>query len=101
MQAFYYAVALLYATIPVINTIAYLPQVRKLWRAAPHETRSFSLSSWCIWLMAAIIALAYGITHLRDALFIFVTSIGVFWNVLIIGLIVWKRYFIKPEQTEA
>lgn len=84
-------VVFLYALAPLFSTLGYLPQIRKLLRAAPHEVRGISIHAWLLWLGNALIAVAYGVVKLHDPLFILVSSVSVFWCLLLIGLTLWKQ----------
>ena len=91
MTSVEYIVVFLYALAPLFSTLGYLPQIRKLLRAAPHEVRGISLQAWSLWLSNALIAVAYGVVKLHDPLFITVSSVSTFWCMLLIGLTLWKR----------
>lgn len=83
--------ALMYSFLPLVNSIAYFPQVIKLFRSSAEEVRSVSLSAWFMWLCASFVTLMYGITNLHDPLFIIVASVGLFWNTMTIMITIWKR----------
>lgn len=80
----------LYALAPLFSSAGYLPQIRKVLRAAPHELRGISIHAWSVWLFNALIAVSYGVVKIRDPLFITVSSISASWCALLIGLTLWK-----------
>ncbi|MDD3021001.1 MAG: hypothetical protein PHX61_08505 [Alphaproteobacteria bacterium] len=86
-----YLFALAYSFLPIANSIAYFPQVAKLYKSSAEESRSMSLSAWFMWLGGSLISLMYGITNLHDPLFCFVSGVGLAWNVITVALIMWKR----------
>ena len=91
MSTIEYIVVFLYALAPVVSSLGYLPQLRKVLRSAPHELKGISLQAWTLWLGNSLVALAYGVIRLHDTLFITVCSISTFWCALLISLTLWKR----------
>jgi hypothetical protein len=94
-----YAIALLYSFAPVVSTLGYLPQIAKLWRSSPGEAKSFSARAWALWLANGVVALAYGIVHLKDTLFIMVSSVSLLWVAIILGLVIWKQAQVGGSRT--
>ncbi|MBI4030603.1 MAG: hypothetical protein HY370_02910 [Proteobacteria bacterium] len=84
-------VVFLYALAPLSSSIAYLPQIRKILRAAPHEVRGISIQAWSLWLCNALIAVFYGVLRIHDPLFITVSTVSALWCALLIGLTLWKQ----------
>jgi len=84
-------VIFLYALAPLFSSLGYLPQIRKVLRAAPHEVRAISIQAWLLWFCNALIAVSYGILRIHDPLFITVSSVSAFWCALLISLTLWKQ----------
>lgn len=101
MSAVEQVVVFLYALAPVLSSAGYLPQIRKLLRAKPHEVRGISTHAWFIWLANALIAVAYGVIRLHDPLFIVVSSVSAGWCSLLIMLTLWKQAQTAPSETPA
>ena len=91
METVEYIVVLLYALAPILSSLGYLPQIRKVLRSAPHEVRGISIQAWFLWLGNALVAVAYGVIKLHDTLFITVSSVSAFWCALLICLTLWKQ----------
>lgn len=91
-------VVLLYMMAPVLSSAGYLPQIRKLLRAAPHEVRGISIQAWLVWLANALIAVGYGVFRLHDPLFIVVSCVSAGWCALLIILTLWKQGQAVPVK---
>ncbi|MFA7276538.1 MAG: hypothetical protein WC043_07040 [Pseudobdellovibrionaceae bacterium] len=79
-----------YSLLPLVNSWAYLPQAVRLFTCERESLKSMSLWSWMTWLCCSVITLLYGVFKLHDPLFILVASVSVFWNVLIVGITLWR-----------
>lgn len=101
MSAVEQVVVFLYALAPVLSSVGYLPQIRKVLKSAPHELRGISVHSWLIWFANALIAVAYGVVRIHDPLFITVSSISAGWCALLITLTLWKQAQADPVKISA
>lgn len=81
----------LYPLVGILSILAYVPQIKSLLktRTSPDD---ISLSSWLMWIFSCLLSLGYGIFHLKDVLFCLTTALGLFFMVLIVSTVLYKRY---------
>lgn len=91
MALFEQIIVFLYALAPIFSSLGYLPQIRKVLRAAPHEVRGISIQAWLLWFCNALVAVLYGVLRIHDPLFITVSSVSALWCALLISLTLWKQ----------
>ncbi len=84
------ALALAYGGTGIIGVVAYWPTIKDLWRGRP----SANVLSYFIWVATNFISWLYGMLILKDAMFIFVSSLYLFAN----GLTLFLRLKIKKND---
>ena len=89
----------LYGITGAIEIAAYTPQVVKLVRVKERGDE-ISVGMWGLWFLASIIAMFYGVFHLKDVLFSLFSGAHVLGCGLIILLTIYNRNlrFGKIEQ---
>jgi len=65
--------AIAYAAVAIVNTIAYWPTIKDLYY---HKKKSANLWSYILWTAASLVTLLYAIFILPDPLFIVVSALG-------------------------
>lgn len=91
----------LYPLVAIVSLAAYIPQIMELVKAKNADDK-ISLKSWCLWIFTYTLTLGYGITHLKDPMFIATTIFGLAAIVTVVGLVTYNRYFrfSKPIEVE-
>ena len=77
--------ALLYSMVGVINLVAYVPTIAKLYRSET-ACRELPLSSWLTWGTCSLISLVYGIFELGDIPFCAVAAVNLASNIAVLTL---------------
>lgn len=90
--------AALYVAVGFVFTIAFIPQLRALWRDRTGAA-SVSLSTWALFSACNVITLLYAITHTNDINFIFCSAMCTVGNIAVFGLAVLRR-LKKPTSPE-
>ncbi|UMX48006.1 MAG: hypothetical protein L7H18_00470 [Candidatus Nealsonbacteria bacterium DGGOD1a] len=83
------ALTLAYGSTGIVGVAAYWPTIKDLWRGKP----SANVSSYFIWVATNGITWLYGLLILKDAPFIFVSSLYLFAN----GLTLFMRLRLRKK----
>lgn len=89
----------LYPLVAVVSLAGYLPQVKALIFASS-SPKNISVSMWFIWSIGSAISLGYGVFHLKDLMFSFVSGSTLLFCASITCLILYNRYirFVGPDE---
>jgi uncharacterized protein with PQ loop repeat len=88
----------LYVMVGFVFTIAFIPQLRTLWRDRTGAA-SVSISTWAMFSACNVITLLYAITHTTDSNFIFCSAMCTLGNLAVFTLALWRR-LKKPDFSE-
>jgi hypothetical protein len=78
----------LYLTSGLLIALHYLPQIRLAWRHPGATATAQSLSTWSVWTVCRLVALAYAIFVIHDLLFLVVVSADIVGRLMMVVLII-------------
>ncbi len=81
----------LYSLVPVVNGLAYCPQIYGLYKSPPEETRSTSLGMWAIWVACAFIATLYSSIIVQDQLYAITSFVNFVACFVVAALTLFKK----------
>ena len=84
------SIILAYSLIGFISLIAYIPQIRALFKAKG-ASRDVSIQTWGIWTTDSVVSLLYAIFILKDLIATAIFFVDVFGASLILALTVRNR----------
>lgn len=85
----------LYVAANVMASVSYIPQTVTLVRDKTNSP-SVAITSWALWLTSASISLLYFITHVKDPVVVFSSSVNLCGCLTVFSLLLFNRY-IKAE----
>lgn len=88
-------VAALYGWSGPLMSLAYLPQIRVLWRARD-SVADTSLLTWFMWALGLAITTAYAALVNRDLVFVISSASNLSACLIVFGLAVYKRWRYAP-----
>ena len=90
----------LYACVPVLSILAYMPQISLLLKS-PGPAREICLRSWLLWTIGGLITLGYGAWCLHDRVFCLVTFLSILPMMLMLGIVFYNRHIRRPGGSRA
>ncbi len=78
----------LYLASGLVIALHYVPQIRLAWRHPRATATAQSLSTWSVWTLCRLVALAYAVFVIHDLLFLLVVSADIVGRVMMVILII-------------
>lgn len=85
--------SLLYPLVALISASAYFPQITALLRACSAPV-DISIRSWLLWIAGSSITLGYAFFCVHDVMFCLITLFNLVMMIVIVGLVLYKRYVV-------
>ena len=91
-------ISILYATVPAVIFLGYLPQIAQLIRAK-NDCRDISLLAWVMWDYVLIVSVLYGIYVLDDFKFTMASALNCACVNVLIGITLYKRRKYRQKSS--
>lgn len=82
-----------YPLVGLISLAAFIPQISALIKSTT-SSANVSVKSWFLWTVTSVVSFGYGVYVLNDIMFCIMMGVTMFLNMIVISLIIYKRYVV-------